>query len=180
MSNTPTPPPAASDAEREFLLGLHGYGPQAINAIEALPLDIGRLRAHTRQAVSQAVGALEAERDTYLAAFKLLEQKIENCLKALDEADIDTAHFPDFVGDWTVAVRIGLLAKQREHAQDRVFSLEGVINAVDRVLWSQGAIHASRAVALVKLISAYDVGKGIIAKAALDDLKSPPNSPKKI
>ena len=57
----PTPPPAASDAEREFLLGLHGYGPQAINAIEVLPLDIGRLRAHTREAVSQAVGALEKE-----------------------------------------------------------------------------------------------------------------------
>jgi hypothetical protein len=58
--------------------------------------------------------------------------------------------------------------------------LEGVINAVDRVLWSVNAIHASRAVALVKLINRFDIGAGIVAQAALDDVKSPPNSPKKL
>ena len=83
-------------------------------------------------------------------------------------------------GDMTCLRAIEYIEPQVEALQDRIESLEAVLNAVDRVLWSQNAIHASRAVALVKLISAYDIGKGIVAQAALDDIKSPPNSPKKL
>jgi hypothetical protein len=83
-------------------------------------------------------------------------------------------------GEMTCLRAMEYIEPQVEAIVSRKESLEGVINAVDRVLWSQGAIHASRAVALVKLISAYDIGKGIIAQAALDDIKSPPNSQKKL
>ena len=59
MSTDPTPDPArvTGDADRDFLLGLHGYGPCAVNAVDALPLDVKRLQAHTERALA----AKEAE-----------------------------------------------------------------------------------------------------------------------
>jgi hypothetical protein len=44
------------------------------------------------------------------------------------------------------------LREQLERAESRVYSLEGVIAAVDRVLAENSVIHASRAIAIELLV----------------------------
>jgi hypothetical protein len=83
-------------------------------------------------------------------------------------------------GEMTCLKAMEYIETQVEAGDGRQQSLEAVINAVDRVLWSQNAFHASRAIALVNLIKRWDIGQAIIAQAALDDPKSPPNSPKNL
>lgn len=47
------------------------------------------------------------------------------------------------------------LLRRIETAEDRVYSLEGVIGAVDRVLHANHAIHASRAIAIENMVQQH-------------------------
>lgn len=64
------------------------------------------------------------------------------------------------------------LTKLVEVREDKIFSLECVIGAVDKVLRSVGAHHASRAMAIVALISRWDIGQAIVAEQSLKDPKN--------
>ena len=78
------------------------------------------------------------------------------------------------VGEMTCLRAIEYIEPQVEALTDKIFSLEGVISAVDRALWgdpkeqlerfAKGQIHASRAIAIQNIINERDHLKAMLAK----------------